>query len=238
MLRRIALPMLRQRLGDHPQPRGAIRRVGLGIEELLHDRQEIAGALPVAGLVGDVERFDIGGGHAFALHLVHQPGQRVRQIKERGARGHVGLSLEQAGDQLHQLQPALQRRDRFGDLGSPGRLDLGKHANSGQDAGRAGIKDRADAAAHALGVDDQLDPRQRLWRLALAPRQKPVDQRLGKIHPGGQAKDAGGGEALKHRPACPLRFQWHPGGRRRTSRPGRQGRTSAPPRASAARDPT
>ena len=77
-----------------------------GLQVVLGDADEGERARPVARHVGDVELAQDVGRDAFIGHLVHQRGEAVGEVVDRGAGGQIGLAVEQAGDQLGQLQAA------------------------------------------------------------------------------------------------------------------------------------
>ena len=69
---------LRNQIQNHlPLPRIHIERAFVHFDKLIGDADEILRAFPVPGHIRHIERADLVGGHAFALHLVDQLGQTV-----------------------------------------------------------------------------------------------------------------------------------------------------------------
>ncbi len=149
--------------------RAALTGAGVGLRlgvEILPDNVEKGqAAFPVPGMVGQIERGEGGGRHAFALHLIQQGGEAVGEVEDRGAGGKIGLRLDQTGDELRQFEAAAERRDRGGKAGDGGLAEVGDKADAGQEQCALFREKRRDAALHAAGVDEKLDLRQRLGRL-------------------------------------------------------------------------
>ena len=73
--------------------------------------------------------------------------------------------------------------------------------NARQQAGGAFVEKLAQAALHPAGVNNQINPPDRLGGMAVQPVKQAVQQLLGEIHTGGEAKDTWRVRGLKH---------WHP----------------------------
>ena len=137
------------------------------LEIMANDAKEGFNPCPMAGLITDIERLDSLWCHPFAVHFIHQPGKAIGKVVDRAARGKIGGIVEKRGDQLHQLQPAAQRRHRIGDMGQIPKLsEIGQKADARQEARRALVEQLADAAGHAAGVDDKLHAGKGFGRLA------------------------------------------------------------------------
>ena len=218
--RRRDLPPVDHRLHDQTLPRRQIGRVDPRTEIIAQDVEELQRPLPMPRLVADIQigqplRVD-----TFAVHLVHQQCEAIRQIVKRRARGKFGRGIQQATDGLRQLQPAPQARDGDGQTGQrPFERQIGHKLHARQQARGTGVKDIADAPLHARGVHE--DPHTAQVRAAVGHA---AHEGAGEIDAGLQAEDAGMACRVKHRvaPAGLRPGRCCRGGPRRTSR--RRGR--------------
>jgi hypothetical protein len=164
-------------------------------------RQEAQAALPVGGVLGDVEGREGRGRDPLALHLVEELGEAVGEVEDRGAGGELGLGGGEPGDEARQLELAAERRHRGGEVDRQERIvgELGDDADPRQQPRRPLGEEAGEPAGGAAGVGPDLDPHHRLRRLASEPRLEPGDQRAGEVDARRQREDARGALGGKQR---------------------------------------
>ena len=219
MIRRLCLPA--GDLAQHRQPLPRLHpRHAITGKERRDDRDEIAAAGPVVGMFGEIQPGQRRWVHPFALHFLHQRGQTVGQVIGGGARGNGRVGIDQRGDQLGQFQPLAQRGCGYRHIGHQRLLaKAGDSAHPGQQPRAAGGQGCDQPRAHPRGVDQQIDPRQPVGRLARQPVDQTLRHHIREIDTRRQGKQPWAGLGVKHRdpPTSPLPARCFRDGRHRTT---------------------
>ena len=181
-----------QRIRDGAHSALSVDR-GAGGGVVAEDREKAQAAPPMLCVLRRIECGKRGGRDAFALHLVEKVAQAVGEIEGRGRRREVRLGAQHRPYEAGELKLAPELRGRRGEVQRPEWIgaEFGDDADARQQAGRSAGEFGDERPARPLGVDPDLDPRQRLRRRAAETRLKPCDKRAGEVDPGRQREDPG-----------------------------------------------